>query len=120
MVRRVEHFHAELERVFLGDMEVFQRGEIDVPPGRADQVVAAAGSELPGSRVRKSFTNEIAIRRGLRRHGGDAAAQLSRLLWGTITCPAESHELVTMHAPLCTFVMVLNCQPPIAWSTKPL
>src|SRR5207247_9081770 len=30
-----------------------------------------SGSELPGSRVRKSLTNEIAVRRGFRRHRVD-------------------------------------------------
>src|ERR1041384_3551813 len=56
---------------------------------------------------------------GLLATGDTPATQCSRLLCGTITCPAESHELVTIEAPFCTTVMVLTCQPPTTWLTMP-
>src|SRR4051812_44197036 len=46
VIRRVEHLHAELERLALADAEVLHRGEVDVDlPGTA-QVIARAVAEL--------------------------------------------------------------------------
>ncbi len=50
MIGSVEHFHAELERLFLGDPEILDRREIEVHLFRANQIVARAGSEQRGDR----------------------------------------------------------------------
>ena len=49
MVRSVEHLHAELESLSLGDAEILDRREIDVHLMRPLQVVARAVAILPGT-----------------------------------------------------------------------
>src|SRR5262245_16404586 len=46
MVRRVEHLHAELQGMPFVDMEVLDGGEIHVPGGGSNQVIAATVSKL--------------------------------------------------------------------------
>jgi hypothetical protein len=48
-VQHVECFHAELESLSLGEMEILERREIGFPRGRADHRVALDIDERPGS-----------------------------------------------------------------------
>src|SRR5277367_5412553 len=49
---------------------------------------------------------------GLGETGSTPTIQLSLSPLGEKTTPAESHEAVSVAAPLCAVVMVLNSQPP--------
>ena len=103
MIRRVEHLHAELDRLSLADAEVLDRGEIDVHLPRSAQIVAGAIAEFRRDRVVERGRVVPGGGRRIVEYRIHAGHQLVRLPFGEKTTPAESHELVSVAEPLWTW-----------------